>query len=476
MLMRMPVASAVRRVAVAVDRRIAESQLALWIAAAGPLLLLYVLTIRVHAQDMSIDSISVTSSSWQLAHHGTPRLPANGSYYDAWIIPSGSGHVVSNREPGLIGLAAVFYRLLPFTANHNVAPASIAAALVTAAAMGTLALVLRRLVRPRVALLAALAAGTATSTWAVSSTALWPHGPDQLYLAMAMLAMAAARFGRAGVAFALAVLTRPPLAIVAAVTGLWGSYVRRSVRPAIVVGTFAACGLAGFLAYSHTFWGGGLQSQYTAAGSASIGDGDFVANFLDVHPSAIVGLLVNVVGTLVSPGRGVFVYSPFLLMLLPGLRAAWAEAPQWARSAAAGGLVYLGVQLKANYFAGGAHFYSYRYAIEPLTLMAPILVLAWQNHVAPTARRRGAFASLLVVAIALQAIGAFCFGNAQRFSNWIPYGVALSFRDHPVAAGSISVAAYVVAAVTYRRVSAGRFSDDSNDNDQVDGRLVEAGS
>jgi hypothetical protein len=172
----------------------------------------------------------------------------------------------------------------------------------------------------------------------------------------------------------------------------------------------------------------------------------------------------------------VFVYSPFLLMLLPGLRAAWAEAPQWARSAAAGGLVYLGVQLKANYFAGGAHFYSYRYAIEPLTLMAPILVLAWQNHVAPTARRRGAFASLLVVAIALQAIGAFCFGNAQRFSNWIPYGVALSFRDHPVAAGSISVAAYVVAAVTYRRVSAGRFSDDSNDNDQVDGRLVEAGS
>jgi hypothetical protein len=453
MLMRMPGAGALRRLADAADRRVAESRPALWFATAGPLLLLYLTTIRVSAKDMSIDSISVTSSSWQLAHHGTPRIPVHGSYYDAWIIPSGSGHVISNREPGLIGLAAVFYRVLPFTSSHNVAPASIAAAVVTAAAMGTLALVLRRLVPPRVALLAALAAGTATSTWSVSSTALWPHGPDQLYLAAAMLAMASARYARAGVAFAFAVISRPPLAIVAAVVGLWHSCVRRSPRPALVIGLLTACGLVGFLIYSHAFWGGGLQSQYTAASSAEVGDGDFVGTFFDVHPGALLGFVVNVIGMLVSPGRGVLIYSPFLLVLLPGLRAAWRESPHWVRSAAVGGLVYLGVQLKANYFAGGAHFYSYRYPLEPLTLLAPLLLMCWQHHASQTARRRAALAALLVVSIALQAVGAFCFGNAQRFSNWIPYGFGLAFRDHPVAVGSICVLGYVAAAVSFRLVS-----------------------
>lgn len=437
-----------QRAAFALDRRIRESDRALWLASAGPLFVLYLLTLHLRASDMSIDTVSVTSSAWQVAHHGTPRLPTGDGYYDAWMIPSGAGHVVSNREPGLIFLAAAFYRIVPSASVYNVSPASLAAAIVTAAAMGTLGLVLRRVTSPRVAWIAALVAGTGTSTWAVSGTALWPHGPDQLYLAAAMLSLAMGRSFGAGVAFALAAITRPPLALVAAVMGIWASAKRRSAGPMMVIGVASACGLAGFLAYSHAFWGGGLQSQYTAAGN-----GDFQGQFLALGPSAIGHFALNIVGTLISPGRGVFVGSPFLLVLLPGLRAAWRAAPDWARSSAVGGLLYMTVQLKANRFSGGDYFWGYRYPIELLTLAAPLLVLSWHVYASRTTRRRAWFWSLVVAAVALQLLGALCFRNPTHFSDWTPYDLATAVRRAPAVAAVICLAAYVTIAIVCRAIA-----------------------
>lgn len=48
----------------------------------------------------------------------------------------------------------------------------------------------------------------------------------------------------------------------------------------------------------------------------------------------------------------------------------WRAAPLWVRSAAAGGTAYLLIQLRGNGFSGGYGFFSYRLAIEWLTLCA----------------------------------------------------------------------------------------------------------
>jgi hypothetical protein len=365
------------------------------------------------------------------------------------MIPSGHGHVVSNREPGLVFLAAAFYRIMPWTSIYNVSPASLAAALITAAAMGTLALALRRVVSPRTAWVGALIAGTATTTWTVSGTALWPHGPDQLYLAAALLALASGRALGAGLAFGLAALTRPPLAVVAAVTGIWAAIVHRSIRPVIAIGVPTATALAGFLAYSHEFWGGGLQSQYTAAG----GGGDFQGNFLDVGPSAIGRFFVNVLGTLVSTERGLLFGSPFLFVLVPGLRQAWRTAPPWLRSSTVGGVLYMAVQLKANRFSGGSVFWSYRYPLEMLTLMAPLLALAWHTYTAQTARRRAWFWSLVTVSLAVQTIGAFCFRYPIRVSDWGPADFASAARQSPAGMTAIVLVGCFAAAFVYRYVA-----------------------
>ena len=310
----------------------------------------------------------MTPTAWELAHHWTPRLPASlepFGYHNDWLIPSGTGQLVSNREPGLVFLAAPFYWLCSAAGVGNVIPASAAAALLTAAAAATLSLVARRFVSAEVAAVGALIAGTATTTWAVSGTALWPHGPDQLYLAVSMAGTASGSFAVSGIALAAAILTRPPLAIVAAVTGIWESLARRRWRPALTIGAFAAAGLVVLLSYSRTYWSGGLDSQYAAAG------GGFVRPFFDLGPAAVGRFAVNILGTFLSPGRGVLWGAPFLLVLAPGLRPAWRVAPPWVRSAALGGALYLIVQLKGNRFSGGDRFWSYRYPLETLTFALP---------------------------------------------------------------------------------------------------------
>jgi hypothetical protein len=436
----------VQRTSADIRLRINSSAFGLWLAVFLPLLGLYLLTLRVNAFDMSPDTVSVTSSAWQLAHHGTPRLPATAPHYDAWMIPSGSGHIVSNREPGLVWLAAPFYLLIPSASIFNVAPASIAAALIASTAMAFLAVLLRRLVSNETAFVAALIAGTATTTWAVSGTSLWPHTADQLYLVLAMLAVAAGKHTRAGVAFALAVLTRPPLAVAAAVVGLWHAWTTRSFRPLLGIGAATALGLGVLLVYAHVYWHGGLDRQYEAVG------GGFVTPFTDLSPHALGDFAINVLGTLISPGRGVLFGAPFLVVLACGLTRAWAVAPTWTRSAAVGGLLYLAVQLKANPFGGGATFWSYRYPIETLTALAPLLVLSWREWVSRAARRRAAFTALVTFAIALQAVGAICFRRTET-AWWSTNDFTAVVSDRRFVAVPILFIGYVAAAIVYRRMS-----------------------
>ncbi|MCW2493601.1 MAG: hypothetical protein JWN47_2965 [Frankiales bacterium] len=431
--------------------RMQASPCVLWLTVFLPLAALYLLTLRTNPMDMSADPSAVTPTAWELAHHWTPRLPASlepFGYHNDWLIPSGTGQLVSNREPGLVFLAAPFYWLCSAAGVGNVIPASAAAALLTAAAAATLSLIARRFVSAEVAAVAALIAGTATTTWAVSGTALWPHGPDQLYLAVSMAGTASGSFAVSGIALAAAILTRPPLAIVAAVTGIWESLARRRWRPALTIGACAAAGLVVLLSYSRTYWSGGLDSQYAAAG------GGFVRPFFDLGPAAVGRFAVNILGTFLSPGRGVLWGAPFLLVLAPGLRPAWRVAPPWVRSAALGGALYLIVQLKGNRFSGGDRFWSYRYPLETLTLLFPLLVIAWNEWACRTPRRRGAFFALVWLSVALQAIGALCFRGPYAGKPWLPLDlVAALIGPRSVVAGTLLVVGFFGAGLVYRRCS-----------------------
>jgi hypothetical protein len=408
------------------------------------LLPIYLLTIHTNPLIMSPDPVGVSGSAWSVARSGTPVLQPGSPAWDVWLIPTGNGAgLVSNREPGLVALGALSYLFAPAAPIRDVTPLSVMAALLSAAAMGVLAAAFHRLVSRRVAIAGAFLAGLGTTTWSVSSTALWPHSPDQLFLALTLLTGCLGTSVGAGVAYALAITVRPPVAAVAPVHGMWHAARARSLRPTLVIGSISAAGLAAVLLYSHIFWRGGLDSQYVDAGSG------FTSSFVDVRPQAWLGFLRNIALTVVSPSRGVLSGSMFLLLLVPGLAAAWRVAPPWVRSATVGGLVYLAIQLKANRYDGGYQFWSYRYPLETLTLAAPLLVLAWKEWTSKTVRRRAYFLVLSVLSVTVQALGAVSYPALRmglgRPNPWLP-------GDHPAFAVAILGAGAVAAFIVFVRV------------------------
>lgn len=370
---------------------------------AVPLVAVYLLTANAGPNQVN-DTVATAVPAHQLAFQGTATLDQYAGR-NTWFVEA-EGRVVSNRHPGAILLAVPFYRLLG-SPELGFGPAAVTAAVVAAVAMGVLYLVLRRLVSPATATAGAVVAGLATSTWSVSADALWTHGPDQLWLGLGLLGLAAGRYLSSGLAFGLALLTRPHMGVVAAVSGLHRSLVERRLWPAVAIAATTGLGLAAFLWYGHVVFGeASLTGGYSGSVTGRLTGGGAAGG----EAFAGVGrLLENVAGTLVAPNRGILTLSPFLLVLLPGLPAAWRAAPGWVRSAALAGGVYMLVQLRVNYFDGGLNFFAYRLPLEMLTMAAPLLVLSYRGWVAGHTRRVQAFWTLVVLSVAVQFLGAAVF-------------------------------------------------------------------
>jgi hypothetical protein len=168
-------------------------------------------------------------------------------------------------------------------------------------------LALRRLTSGRVALTLTVIYGLGTSSFSVSSQALWQHGPSQLALATALYSLIRSRdepgwVSLVGISLAFAVICRPTdLLLVLPL----GAYVLLYHRPQI--GLFVLGGLppALFLLwYNYTYFDNPFFRQYSGA--------------LWSTP-----LMEGLSGLLLSPGRGLFVYSPILLGSFFGMALAW---------------------------------------------------------------------------------------------------------------------------------------------------------
>jgi hypothetical protein len=119
---------------------------------------------------------------------------------------------------------------------------------------------------------------------------------------------------------------------------------------------------------------------------------------------SILGYAGDVLGLFFHPKYSLFVFSPFLLFTIPGLRTAWRAAPVWVKSAATGGIVYILIHLRLNRFWGGLAF-NYRYALELLIVLSPLLFLSWQawySGASPFGRRL--FWYSVVASAGIQAI------------------------------------------------------------------------
>jgi hypothetical protein len=272
----------------------------------------------------------------------------------------------------------------------------VSASLLASVASVLMFLVLRR-DRTRWSLPLAVAFAFGTNTWMISSQALWQHGTGELLVALALLLVVApassARTALLGAVCVLMAANRPPDALIAGAVALFTVWSRR--RNALWLLAGAAVPLAALLYYNLNFIG-------HVAGGYALGKAPEEV-FFRRDWSGVLGLLV-------SPTRGLLVFSPFLVFVPVGL----------FRRLRTPGLRGLAVVLS---FAVAAQFLLYSqtdwragvsWGPRYLTDLLPILV--WMLAPAPLVLRplaRGLLVLTMVASVVVQIIGAFWYTTAS---------------------------------------------------------------
>jgi hypothetical protein len=361
------------------------------------------------------DPLTYTVAAWSLGSRGTFVLDDYSLFLSPEAPPGVIGVVkgaigpVSVAPPGVAlhaaPLYAIFDKPVRFasvgspsgnTISYPVPPiwpGALVAALVTGAACGVMFLCLSRLTDERSALGGAMVLAFATGSWAVSSQALWRHGPTMLWVALGVLWATPMPSWRAGAAWIPAILTRPQSVVIpAALEGYQAIKLRRlPPLPQTVAPLF---GLVILVVYNRLVFGSWSLLGGFAEGWSARDPG------LDVP-----GWLANIAFALVHPTRGLLSISPFLLILTLGLPTAWRTAPSWVKAAALGGAGYFLLQYYLQGYAGGDRYFGYRYPLEALVAWTPLLFLSYRSWVRESRVREILFGIGVVIAVGLQAIG-----------------------------------------------------------------------
>ncbi len=264
------------------------------------------------------------------------------------------------------------------------------ASLIAALSASLLYLLLRRRATARIALLLTVAYAFGTTTWMISSQALWQHGMAQLLVIGALLLLTgpctAPRALAAGLLLGLVAVNRPPDVILAAALGVYALF-RAGWRRAALLAAAAALPV-GLVLFYNLGVAGNLAGGYGLRGSPAFFQHD---------------LLLGIGGLLVSPTRGLFVFSPFLLFLV----FAWRHLRGLTLAMAVAVILQILLYAKADW-RGGVSF-GPRYMTDLLPLLMWMLV-----PVVSTLRGvlRVGFLVTVGVAVAIEAIGAFFYTGA----------------------------------------------------------------
>jgi hypothetical protein len=335
-----------------------------------------------------------------------------------WMLPRPDGRIISLYPvvvPVLVAPlyvpAAAYLQLRGWTGGNLDHLARImeklSASLVASLSVSLLYLLLRRRARASIALLLTVAYAFGTTTWAISSQALWQHGMATLLVIGALLLLTgvstAPRAIAAGLLCGLIAANRPPDAILAAALGLYALF-RTSGRQRLLFVAASALPVAAVLLYNLAV-AGNVLGGYGLIGKAAFFSHD---------------LLPGVAGLLFSPARGLLVFSPFLLFLV--LLGRHMPRGREERVLTVAMIVAIALQImlyaKADWRGGLSWGPRYMTDVLPFLIWMLVPVACALRGVA-----RIGFHVAVGVAILIEAIGAFCYSP--------PFDLPIFAADRP---------------------------------------------
>jgi hypothetical protein len=284
--------------------------------------------------------------------------------------------------------------------------AKLTASALTAAACALIFLAVGRVASRGASLVTAIGLGLGTNYWALASQTLWQHETVAFGLALALWAwlredsrIGPAALAAGGVGLALAGAARPQVAVMVAILLGWMAQRlgwRRGLVPSAIVATAAA-----LVVTANMRWFGHPLGAAPALEA--------------LHPSvhAVDGSIsrtpwIGALGLLVSPSRGLIVFSPIVLMALAGLRRPRPSAPVTGWLHAAALAQFTAYACYSVWWAG--HTYGPRYVLDVLPLLAPAAA-AGVDGIRHSRPQRAAAAALLAWSIIVAGAGAFVYPN-----------------------------------------------------------------
>jgi MFS family permease len=282
--------------------------------------------------------------------------------------------------------------------------AALTASLLTAGAVTLLFLAVGRLVPDRVAVITAMAIGLGTNYWAVVSQTLWQHESVAFGLALVVWAwlrpvpeIRTRELILGGLGLALAGAARPQVSPLVAILLVWlatRAGWRRTLVPGVIVGIAAGVTIA-----TNYAWFGHVLGAAPRLES--------------IHPEThgVPGTIsrtpwVGALGLLISPSRGLLVFSPFVLVALAARRAPAELGLRWLT---AGVAVQFAVYASYTVWWGG-HTYGPRYTMDLIAPMAPMIALGFVRALTLVWTRIGVVI-LVLWSMLVAGAGAFIYPN-----------------------------------------------------------------
>ncbi|PIY96867.1 MAG: hypothetical protein COY66_02400 [Candidatus Kerfeldbacteria bacterium CG_4_10_14_0_8_um_filter_42_10] len=276
---------------------------------------------------------------------------------------------IVSKYPVLTSFLALPVYVVPFIFHAPITSAvvgsltKISAALITTFSALFLLFILRRFISEKWAVVLTLAYAFGTSAWTISSQDLWQHGASQLFLTLTILVLLKAAEKQwfsclTGLFAGLAIAARPMNAIIVAFLFLFILHYKRKVLPPAILGIIAPLSLLAF--YNTYYFGAPWATGY----------GQEIINWSS-------NLLEGFFGLLISPSRGLFIFTPFLLFSLWGIIMVWrrplvlAKEPKFLlRYLSLAVLTYLLIMAKWWAWYGGVN-----YGPRMLVDLTPIFIL-----------------------------------------------------------------------------------------------------
>lgn len=332
------------------------------------------------------------------------------------------GHYLTAYTPGPSVLALPIYAV-PILLGTPPEPGwasrleKLSAAIITALSVVFLFRALQELVSRGWALGIALIYAFGTSSLSVSSQGLWQHGPSQLCLAVLLYCLVRGLreeryLGYAGFAMTAAVAMRSTDLLLVLPVAVWILYTHPSLSPRFAL--FALPPVAGLALYNLVLFG-----------AATAGSGNTTAPIWAFFSQ--IPLHEGLSGMLLSPSRGLFVYSPVFLFSLLGCIVVWRRGPWAFRSLSLG--IPLAVLVVSKWFLwSGGHSWGPRLLADTGPLFC-FFLYPLTDLLSRRRFMRGLFIVLAIASVGAHGLGAFLYDrrwdvladldrNAARLWSW----------------------------------------------------------